>query len=112
MKFWQSAYCKLILLLIIIGITLPLIFSAFHLGRSWRVGILFLGVNVITSASLGIWIQRTQQPWWVFTFFPGIFLVIVLIHYLTSIYAYFFVVLYFLIEYLAFILMKSSHEEL
>ncbi|KJY48889.1 hypothetical protein JG29_07090 [Bombilactobacillus mellis] len=107
LKFWYSDYCKIILLALLIAVTLPLIASSFHLGKSWRIGLLFIIVNITVSIIMGRWIKKTQQPTWVFGIFPGAFLVLVLLRYTLSIYAYLFFVLYGLIEYLTFILTKK-----
>ncbi|RHW46046.1 hypothetical protein DS832_06755 [Bombilactobacillus bombi] len=107
LKFWHSAYCKIVLLALLIAVTLPLIASSFHLGKSWRIGLIFIIINIIVSIVMGRWIKKSHQPKWTFGIFPGAFLFLVLIHYTLSIYAYLFFFLYILVEYLAFLLTKK-----
>lgn len=108
LKCWQSNYCQICLLTIVLTITLPLIAGTFKLGKSWRVGLIFLVLNLILAILYGRWIKKTRQPKWTFGIFPGFFLILVLLHYLTSIYAYLLVILYLLVEYLAFLLSTSK----
>ncbi|UQS81543.1 hypothetical protein MOO45_04780 [Bombilactobacillus folatiphilus] len=103
-KFWNSPYCKIILLTIVLTMLVPLMMSAFKVGKAWRVGLSFLVLNLCLAALFGHWIKKTQQPKWTFGILPVIFLVLVLLRYLTSFYAYLLVVLYLLVEYLAFLL--------
>ncbi|MBA1434613.1 hypothetical protein [Bombilactobacillus bombi] len=108
LKFWHSRYSKIIFVALLIAVTLPLIATSFHLGKSWRIGFLFLIVNITVSIIMGRWIKKQQQPKWTFAIFPGAFLLLVLIRYTLSIYVYLFTILYGLIEYLAFILTKNN----
>ncbi|NVY95855.1 hypothetical protein HU830_01350 [Lactobacillus sp. DCY120] len=107
-NFWNSRYCPILLLTIVIIITLPLLTGSLGIGKPGRVGGLFLIINSLYAWYFGRWIQRNEQAKWTFLIVPGCFLMLVLLRYPLSIYAYLLVVLYFLIEYLAFILEKNK----
>ncbi|UQS83529.1 hypothetical protein [Bombilactobacillus thymidiniphilus] len=71
-------------------------------------GILFLLVNLIVSAIFGTWIKHTKQPKWTFLILPLSFLLLILVRYPKHIYVYLFLLLYLLVEYLAFLLADSK----
>lgn len=108
LDFWNSSYCKIVLLSLLLTITFPSLCSSVGMNRPFKIGLIFIVFNVFISAIMAHWVKKYDKSKWAYLIYPGAFLLLVLTEYTTSPYMYCFTLLYLLVEYLTSLLTKKN----
>lgn len=89
-----------------IMILVPLLGALHIVGRTFRISIIFLIINIIFSVLIGHFVKLKQFKLYLITIFPIIFVLQVIIRY--GKYGYFFGAIYLLVSLLSYILTNKE----
>ncbi|WP_125703595.1 hypothetical protein [Lacticaseibacillus daqingensis] len=100
LRTWlTSVQGRIIALSILNTLILPWGFTLFHLPVAYRVGVLFILLNLTLAFWIGRWQSRAQLPWWYSLILPLLFGAMVWLRFAD--YSYWFMPIYWVVTLLS-----------